>query len=92
MSKLRRFARNQTCTVRKPGVCNSNPETTVLAHGHGAGMGIKLDDHIACHACSACHDWLDRVASKDDYTTTFFPAMRETLNRLHEAGILGDRN
>ena len=40
MSKLRKLARDRECQVRIPGICNHNPETTVLAHLGGAGMGI----------------------------------------------------
>lgn len=45
-----------------PGICNHDPETTVLAHvrrGHVAGMGQKPADLIAVYACSACHDAID---------------------------------
>jgi len=42
-----------------PGVCNHNPETVVLAHINGAGMGAKAADHEAAYACSECHAWLD---------------------------------
>lgn len=48
--------------MRLPGVCNFNPETTVLAHvGKGSGMGQKCDDIHATFACSACHMEVDRV-------------------------------
>lgn len=58
--KLRDSARGQECTLRIPGVCNFNPETTVLAHlacGQ-KGMGLKSPDNMAVFACS-CHDLLD---------------------------------
>lgn len=29
---LRKEARGRDCQVRLPGICNFNPETTVLAH------------------------------------------------------------
>ncbi len=32
MADLRKAARGRECQVRIPGVCNGNPETTVLAH------------------------------------------------------------
>ena len=60
-TKLRASARGQDCTLRMPGVCNRNPETTVLAHlpcGQ-KGMGMKSPDLMAVFACSACHDRLD---------------------------------
>ncbi|WP_170709125.1 nuclease domain-containing protein, partial [Escherichia coli] len=34
---LRKAARSRACTVRIPGVCNHNPETSVLAHYRLAG-------------------------------------------------------
>ena len=70
MSKLRNSARGQPCFVRLPGICNHNPETTVLAHLGGAGMGLKHDDLFGAFACSDCHDQLDgrsKPAFKKDY-------------------------
>ncbi len=60
MSKLRELARGQECLVRLPGICNRNPETVVLAHLNGAGIGIKKHDLHGAFACSACHDEIDR--------------------------------
>lgn len=59
--KLRQSARGQQCTLQISGVCNHDPETTVLAHlpDESKGMGRKADDICACFACSACHDVLD---------------------------------
>ena len=54
--------------VRLVGICNHNPETTVLAHFRLAGisgMGIKSPDLFAAFACSACHDAIDRRAHMD---------------------------
>ena len=59
MSKLRKSAKGRECQVRIPGVCNHNPETVVLAHINGAGMGIKANDIHAAFCCSSCHDALD---------------------------------
>ncbi|WP_288443951.1 DUF1364 domain-containing protein [uncultured Serratia sp.] len=63
MSKLTKEARGRECQVRIPGVCNFNPETTVLAHYRltgTCGTAIKPDDTQAAWACSACHDEVDR--------------------------------
>ncbi|HIE1061350.1 TPA: DUF1364 domain-containing protein [Serratia marcescens] len=63
MSKLTKEARGRECQVRIPGVCNFNPETTVLAHYRLAGTcgtAIKPDDIQAAWACSACHSEVDR--------------------------------
>lgn len=56
---LRKYARDKPCMVRIPGVCNHDPETTVLAHLGGAGMGRKENDFIAAWCCSDCHDVYD---------------------------------
>ena len=59
---LRKFAQGKPCQLRIPGVCNFNPETTVLAHirrGGVGGIGMKPPDICGVHACSACHDVID---------------------------------
>lgn len=63
MSALRKFAKGKPCMVRLVGICNWNPETTVLAHIRRAGVagtGQKPPDLCAVWACSACHDEIDR--------------------------------
>jgi hypothetical protein len=60
--KIRNSARAQDCTVRLPGVCNFNPETTVFAHLRMAGItggGQKAHDLHGAYACNACHDHID---------------------------------
>jgi hypothetical protein len=58
LPNLRKEARNRECQIRGPS-CNGDPETTVLAHIAGAGMGMKNPDLIASWACSSCHDLVD---------------------------------
>jgi len=60
MSRLRKSAKGQPCMVRIPGVCNRNPDTTVLAHLNGGGMGMKRPDIFGAFSCSSCHDEVDR--------------------------------
>ena len=63
MANLRKEARGRECQVRIYGVCNGNPETTVLAHYRMAGIcgtGMKPDDLIGAWACSACHDEIEQ--------------------------------
>ncbi|MBU5563095.1 DUF1364 domain-containing protein, partial [Escherichia sp. S69_ASV_4] len=38
MADLRKAARGRECQVRIPGVCNGNPETSVLAHIRLTGL------------------------------------------------------
>ena len=77
---LRKTAKGQPCLVRIPDVCNHDPETTVLAHLNGAGMGRKQDDMFGAFCCSACHDCLDgRV--KSEYS-------RNDIRLMHLDGIM----
>lgn len=95
MSKLRKSARGQVCTLRIVGVCNRDPNTTVLAHtpglrNSGAGMGRKAHDAYAVYACSACHDMLDRrVPVSPEFEEHRFyyiaSALAETHQRMMEA-------
>ena len=95
IKQIRDSARGQPCTIEIPGVCNHDPQTTVLAHyqppGHG-GMGTKPDDSSAAYACSSCHDqldgrttWWDAGSSKDWY---WFRGMRQTWRLLLENEVL----
>jgi hypothetical protein len=70
MSKvnLRQEARGRECTGNLLGICNRNPETTILAHLNNrrlfnAGLGMKVPDWAGCFSCSACHDVLDGRAT-----------------------------
>ena len=59
---LRKYAKGKPCMIQLWGICNGNPETTVLAHyrrGHYA-MSSKPHDILGAWACSACHDEVDR--------------------------------
>jgi len=72
MRPLQKLARGQPCLVRIPGVCNGNPETTVLAHirrQNVGGMGLKPPDLIGAWACSDCHDVIDG-RQKSPYNST----------------------
>lgn len=84
MSTITKSAKGENCTVRMPGVCNENPETTVLAHISGVrfghGIGKKVSDLHGAYCCSSCHDAIDgRVKT---------PYSREGLRMMHYEGIL----
>ncbi|VAP72356.1 82 prophage-derived uncharacterized protein ybcO [Klebsiella pneumoniae] len=85
MSKanLRKQARGRECTVRIPGICNGNPETSVLAHYRLAGTcgaSCKPDDMQGAIACSCCHDVIDGRVKSREYT-------REELRLMHAEGV-----
>lgn len=94
MSKIRKAARGEQCTMNIVGVCNFNPETTVLAHfpSEYRGMSLKSPDLIAGFACSACHDAIDgRLSvglSGEDREYYMRRSMYRTHRRLLGLGIL----
>ena len=54
--------------IRLEGICNHNPETTVLAHIRMpgiSGMGLKADDLLGAWAGSSCHAAVDRRSTTD---------------------------
>lgn len=85
MGKVRESARNEACTLRFPGVCNFNEETTVFCHSNrledGKGMGLKAK--VGAYGCSACHDVLDGRAPRPEGMS--FEAMQERFDEAVEA-------
>ncbi|MEE3636514.1 DUF1364 domain-containing protein [Pseudomonas sp. AL 58] len=81
-SKLSKAARGRECQVRIPGVCNGNPETTVLAHyrmSGTCGVGMKPNDLQGAWACSACHDACDGRSNT---------VGREEARQCHAEGVM----
>lgn len=88
-AEWRRSARGQECTVRFPGICNHDPETTILAHLRFfgvAGVGQKPSDFLAVYACSACHDALDGRSSGDVDGWDVLRGLMFTLRKHYDAG------
>ena len=90
MSKLRKLAKGRDCKIRLPGICNFNPETTVLAHYRLAGIsgiGMKSPDLLGAWACSACHAYVD--THKDDSTVrAFLEGVMRTQAQLMREDVL----
>ena len=88
--KIRNAARGQDCTMQVCGVCNHNPETTVLAHVNttGAGSrGAKCHDFSAVFSCYACHYWHDNnMGSQLDRLFYTRRALVRTWEKLIEMG------
>ena len=74
--------------VRLVGICNFNPETTVLAHyrlGGINGFGMKSPDLIGAWACSDCHAHVD--THRDDATArAFLEGVLRTIAKLSHEG------
>jgi hypothetical protein len=95
VSKLRDAARGQECQIRLPGICNFNPETTVLAHyrlSGTCGVGMKPLDLIGSWACSDCHDLIDgrrsSAFSREQLDLMHLEGMVRTISALHKRGLL----
>jgi hypothetical protein len=87
-------ARGQNCTLRIPGVCNGNPDTTVAAHSnqlvHGKGLGLKAHDCFIAWSCSSCHIEIDQGLKlsrqqKNDYWQSGF---ERTILQMFLLGII----
>ncbi|TYA25076.1 DUF1364 domain-containing protein [Aggregatibacter actinomycetemcomitans] len=79
----RKEAKGRDCQVRLIGVCNHNPETTVLAHIRAAGItgaGQKAPDKLGAWACYNCHMAIDGQI-KTNYT-------RDELQLAHLEGVM----
>lgn len=94
MSEFRKSAKGQQCQVRLDGICNGDPETTVLAHirrPFNAGVGTKPHDTEATFACDACHAEIDRRTrhlESDFVTLCAFDGMLRTQAIWRETGLL----
>lgn len=67
-TKARQAARDQPCLMNVAGVCNYNPETTVLIHLRwlgDCGTGAKPGDWQAVHGCSECNRWTDSPTPRE---------------------------
>ena len=84
-TKLTKAARGRDCQVRIPGVCNGNPETTVLAHYRMAGtcgVGCKPNDLQGAWCCDYCHGVCDgRIKAPEGWT-------REDIRLAHAEGVM----
>lgn len=86
-TKYTKSARGKECTIRIPGVCNFNNETTVPCHLNGAGMGIKHSDVHFAYGCSDCHDAVDgRNTPKDEYGCNRYHV--EEISHMHLEGVI----
>lgn len=93
MSKLRKSARGEECTLQMHPYCNGNPETVVLCHlPSDSGMGQKSPDWWAAYGCSACHNVIDGRSGHLLDRVIVNECMRmghyRTLQRMIEKGLI----
>jgi hypothetical protein len=76
------LARQETCLLMVPLVCNRDKATTVSCHSnwgeHGKAGARTADDAYVVFGCSACHFWLDQGNS----------ASGEAKRAVFDAGLL----
>jgi len=93
MSKLRKSARGEECTLQIHPYCNGNPETVVLCHlPSDSGMGQKSPDWWAAYGCSACHDVIDgrsgHLLDRHIVNECMRMGHYRTLHRMIEKGLI----
>ncbi len=89
MSKLRRFAHMQECTLRFQPRCDN--ETVVAHHYHRRGhgkIGGKPHDLFCVHACAACHVYAHMHPRDPVVIERTLDGMIETQMRLLDAGLV----
>lgn len=75
--------------IRQPGICNGNPETTVLCHLRMVGltgMGMKANDLLGAWGCSSCHTYCDTHGI--DGRTALLEGMARTQAYLLNTGLI----
>jgi hypothetical protein len=99
--KITRSARGEACSLRVPGVCNFNRETTVFAHApsRSSGMSKKSENWWGAYACSGCHDFMDGRAispylDSSDKPGIWLDGIHETQQKLIAKGLMpqGDKD
>lgn len=93
--KYRAMAKGQDCTLNIIGICNYNPETSVLAHfpDETKGIGKKSDDISSGVSCSSCHDCVDNRRPWPPEEKPFFEwylrrSQTRTIRLAIELGVL----
>lgn len=88
VSKLRRSARGQECTLQIFPYCNNDPDTVSLCHiGLGSGWGRKSLDTVAAYGCSACHAIIDGAVHKPVGKLELLQIQLRAIERTHEIMI-----
>ena len=91
MSKFRKAAQGEHCTIRLPG-CLPGTETTVLAHLPNRSLSKKASDLNAAFSCFSCHQIADGVVQTDlerEWVELMFRrGQQRTIDRFHEKGLL----
>lgn len=98
MTKIRRSAKGEDCTINLRMVCNYDREKVVLCHENseaaGKGMALKARDTEAAYGCNACHDVYDRRVplprwlTREEVDACFYRGKKKTQERLRLKGLM----
>ena len=88
MTKIRKSAKDETCSLRvSPNCSHDEPGKVVLCHlnSNHRGIGIKSHDLLSCYGCYNCHLLLDasKVSYEDQQRAHF-----DTLMKLIDKGLV----
>jgi hypothetical protein len=93
LANLRKLARGKPCTIRLPGICTHDTETTVLCHVRMvgiSGMSDKAADLLGAWGCAACHAAVD-ASGPQDYESrraALLEGMARTIHQLVKLGVV----
>ncbi len=89
---LRKEAQGRLCQIRLPNYCSHDPETVVLCHLPGGGMGKKRHDIHAALGCWRCHQVVDgreqTEYSADEIRLMFLEAVIRTQEIWLQEGLI----
>lgn len=94
MSKIRKSAKGEECTLMLFPYCDNDPEKTVLCHlpSPMKGTGYKSPDWFAVYGCKTCHDIIDGRIHVDlpqlEIEISKSWALFRTQQRLIEKGLI----
>lgn len=94
MSKLRKSARGQPCTLQIFPYCQEDRETVVLCHLNSLakGMALKSQDYFAVYGCNICHDIIDgrrpTLIEKDEILKCQMRGLERTWAIMIDEGLI----
>jgi len=94
VSKLRKSAKGQPCTLQIFPYCQEDRETVVLCHLNSLakGMALKSQDYFAVYGCNICHDIIDRrrptLIEKDEILKCQMRGLERTWAIMIDEGLI----
>jgi len=90
LTPVQESAQGQDCTIRAAGICNYNPETTILAHvsfNWGTAKRLRPNERNAVFACSSCHDFIGNGTHSPEVLWYVARGLVLTYEKRDEIGV-----